>query len=357
MSDVLEVRTGDLRSTRLVSVSPPEPAAGEVLLRVRRFALSANNITYGALGDVAGYWQVFPAARPGWGRLPMWGYAEVVASAHPDVPEGRELFGYVPMASSLLVTPTQVNGRGLTDSAAHRQALAPAYNAYRWVDTDPLHDPEHPDELALFLPVFVLSFLFDAFLADHELFGAHTVVVTSASSKASLGIARLLAGRGVDVTGVTSPGNARFVSSVGGYARTLTYDQVGELPRRPAVLVDLAGNAAVRHAVHDRLRDHLRYSAILGATHRDIPATTAELSGRDPAWFFAPEHLRRRIREWGTPEFDRRFGMALRDFATWTRTWLTITRATGPAAVRSTYLAVADGSSSPATSHILAMAP
>ncbi|MPZ80460.1 MAG: DUF2855 family protein [Actinophytocola sp.] len=94
----------------------------------------------------------------------------------------------------------------------------------RFSDTDPLYDAEHEDELLLFLPVFVLSFLLDAFLAEQRLFGARTVIVTSASSKASLGIARLLAARGVDVTALTSPRNAAFVESVGSYAGTVTYD-------------------------------------------------------------------------------------------------------------------------------------
>ncbi|HEV7652333.1 MAG TPA: DUF2855 family protein [Actinophytocola sp.] len=354
MPDVIEVRTNDLRTTRVVRAEVPVPGPGQVLLRVRRFALSANNLTYGTLGEAAGYWRIFPAAEPGWGRLPMWGYAEVVASGYPGVDEGRELFGYVPMGSHLLVTPTRVNERGLTDGSEHRRSLAPAYNAYRWCDADPLHDPGHADELALFLPVFVLPFLFDAFLAGHEDFGARGVVVTSASSKAALGLARLLAARGVAVAGLTSPRNAAFAESVGGYARVLTYDRVADLAREPAVLVDVAGAAAVRRAVHEHLGDRLAHSAIVGATHRDA-ADRVALPGPEPAWFFAPDHLRDRIRQWGADGFDERFGAALRDFAGWTRTWLTITRAHGPDAVRSAYLAVAGGAAAPAEGHILAM--
>jgi hypothetical protein len=354
VSDVVEVRTDDLRTTRLVRAAVPHPRHGQVLLRVRRFALSANNLTYGTLGEAAGYWRIFPASEPGWGRLPMWGYADVAASAHPDVAVGRELFGYVPMGTHLLVTPARVNARGLTDGSEHRRSLAPAYNAYRWCDADPLHDPAHADELALFLPVFLLPFLFDAFLADHKDFGAGGVVVTSASSKASLGLARLLAGRGVAVTGLTSPRNAAFAGSVAAFARVLTYDRVADLAREPAVLVDVAGAAAVRRAVHEHLGDRLAYSATAGATHRDA-ADHEPLPGPEPVWFFAPDHLRDRVRDWGGAGFDERFGKALRDFAGWTRTWLTITRADGPEAVRAAYLAVAEGAATPDTGHILAL--
>jgi hypothetical protein len=45
----------------------------------------------------------------------------------------------------------------------------------------------------------------------------------------------------------------------------------------------------------------------------------------------------------------------LRDFAGWTRGWLTITRVRGPDAVRAAYLAVAEGAAAPDTGHILAL--
>jgi hypothetical protein len=258
----LEVRKDDPRTTRLTD-DDPNPAEGEVVARVRHFGLSANNITYGLLGDALGYWRVFPA-EPGWGRLPMWGVAEVVASAHPEIAEGGLVFGYVPMASHVVLTPGKVHDRGFTDVSAHRQALAPAYNNYRRLDADPLYDLDHPGELPLLLPLFALSFLLDRFLADHP------VILSSASSKTSLGLARLLTGRGVDVVALTSQRHAAFVSGLGVYANTLTYDQVTDLPTTEAVFVDVAGNATVRTAVHEHLRDRLVRSVLVGATHGSV---------------------------------------------------------------------------------------
>jgi hypothetical protein len=58
-----------------VEVRPlPEPDAmaladGDVLLDVERFALTANNITYGVYGDRLGYWRFFPEDDT-WGRIP-----------------------------------------------------------------------------------------------------------------------------------------------------------------------------------------------------------------------------------------------------------------------------------------------
>lgn len=342
----LEVRTDDLRTTRLTE-DEPGPAEGAVVARVRHFGLSANNITYGLLGDAVGYWRVFPA-EPGWGRLPMWGVAEVVASAHPEVPEGELLFGYVPMSTHVVLTPGRVGRRGLTDASAHRRALAPAYNAYRRLASDTLYDPAHPGELVLFLPLFALSFLLDAHLADR----VPVVVVSSASSKTSLGLARLLARRGVEVVGLTSA--VGLVETLDVYAEVLPYDRVTELRATRATFVDVAGNPAVRRAVHEHLGDRLAGSVLVGATHGTVE-TGPRLPGPEPTWFFTPDHMRQRSTEWGAAEFDRRFGAALRDFAAWSRSWLTITTSTGPEEVRRTYLSVLDGSADPATGHLLTM--
>ena len=58
-----EVRKDDLHEMRVTDQAVPELAAGEVLLRIERFALSANNVTYARLGDSAGYWQFYPGQQ------------------------------------------------------------------------------------------------------------------------------------------------------------------------------------------------------------------------------------------------------------------------------------------------------
>src|SRR3954468_18105215 len=94
-----DARRDDRRPARVVAEPAPDLAAGEALLRVERFGLTANNITYGALGDQLGDWRFFAASEGGWGRLPAGGFAEVVAWAADGLPEGRRAFGYLPMAS------------------------------------------------------------------------------------------------------------------------------------------------------------------------------------------------------------------------------------------------------------------
>ena len=54
----LEVSRKDLHSARVVSAPldiPAAVAAGKAALAIDRFALTANNITYGAFGDQMSY--------------------------------------------------------------------------------------------------------------------------------------------------------------------------------------------------------------------------------------------------------------------------------------------------------------
>src|SRR6267143_1723941 len=91
----LLVRRDDLTSCELVERDPPSEEdllEGEAQLLVERFALTSNNITYGTTGDMLGYWKLFPAPD-GWGCIPAWGYARVVASRSPELAEGRRVSG------------------------------------------------------------------------------------------------------------------------------------------------------------------------------------------------------------------------------------------------------------------------
>ncbi len=84
----LSVSQDDLTRTRLVEVSEPEPAAGEAVLRVDRVGLTANNVTYATFGQTMRYWDFFPT-EPGSGVVPLWGFADVVASRVDGLSRGR----------------------------------------------------------------------------------------------------------------------------------------------------------------------------------------------------------------------------------------------------------------------------
>ncbi len=179
-------------------------ADGEVLCRVDRFALTANNITYAAHGTDMHYWDFFPAPD-GWGIVPVWGFADVVASRCTGVTVGARVYGYWPMADFAVLAPVNATPRGFVDGAPHRAGLAAVYNAYQVVAAGVGDERAH----ALFRPLFMTSFLLS------EVYGDATApfVLSSASSKTALGMAHGLQARGRTVVGLTSARNVAFVAA------------------------------------------------------------------------------------------------------------------------------------------------
>ncbi len=119
MSTDFLVRRDDLTQTRVEDSGGPDLGPGQALLEVEEFALTANNVTYGVIGEALSYWNFFPAPE-GWGRIPAFGFARVVESPDVALPAGARLFGYFPMSTHLTVTPGDVGERGAADAAEHR---------------------------------------------------------------------------------------------------------------------------------------------------------------------------------------------------------------------------------------------
>lgn len=352
------VARDDLQQCKVIDTQQPDAAAlpdGALLVKVTRFAFTANNITYAALGDQLKYWQLFPAPA-GFGNIPVWGFGEVIASKHPGIAEGEILFGYFPMATHLVIEAADVSKRGLRDAAAHRQGVAPVYNAYARVSDDPAFAGRQGDYQALLRPLFTLSFLVDDFLGENDFYGARRVMLSSASSKTAFGLAHLVHARGIEVIGLTSAGNADFVRSLGCYDEVVTYDRIASLPAdQPVAYVDMAGNSALREQLHRHFGDAMKYSGRVGLTHRSTSADEATLPGATPSWFFAPDHIRKRARDWGPGGFNERFGAAWTGFVPMLDQWIDVTEGRGPDAVRTTYLDTLNGRVPPDQGHILSL--
>jgi hypothetical protein len=350
----------DFQGTALVQMSLPrldELSDDCLLVEVERFAFTANNITYAMLGDIMKYWQLFKAPD-GFGNIPVWGFGRVIASMHPQIAAGERLFGYFPMASHLVIEATDVSKRGLRDGAAHRQGVAPVYNAYARVTDDPAFAGRNGDYQALLRPLFMLSFLVDDFLAEEAFFGARTVILSSASSKTAFGLAHLLHSKRkpIRVTGLTSAGNADFVRSLDCYDDVVLYDRIDTLPAdHPVAFVDMAGNADLRGRLHRHVGGKLVYSGRVGLTHQD-EAEDAELPGAQPSWFFAPDQIRKRAREWGPGGIDTRFNAAWSGFLPLLEQSLEIAESRGPLAVEKIYRDTLGGRVPPHQGHMLSFA-
>lgn len=281
----------------------------------------------------------------------------MIASKHPDLAEGERLFGYFPMATHLMIEAANVTKRGLRDAAAHRQGVAPVYNAYARVTGDPAFAGQQGNYQALLRPLFMLSFLVDDHLAESKFYGARRVLLSSASSKTAFGLAHLLHRRGdIEVIGLTSAANSGFVNSLGCYDEVVTYERVASLPAdAPVVFVDMAGNSGLREKLHRHFGDHMKYSARIGLTHRSSSPDEPELPGARPKWFFAPDQIRKRAKEWGPGGIDARFGAAWSDFAPTLDRRLQVVSGRGPPAVTQIYLDTLQGRIPPEQGHMLSL--
>jgi len=358
-----QVRKDQLATTRLQTAADPPLADGQVRVRIDRFALTSNNITYAAFGDAMRYWQFFPADEEGWGQIPVWGFASVVQSLHPGVAVGERLYGYWPMASGTVLSPDRLSPARFTDAAPHRAELPAVYNQYFRCDTDPLYTADTEDLQSLLRPLFITSWLIDDFMADNDFFGARTLLLSSASSKTAYGTAFQLHQRqGIEVVGLTSAANVAFCESLGCYHRVVTYDALGAIAAdTPCVYIDFAGNGGLRTAIHTRFTD-LRYSSSIGGTH--VAQLSAKGAGKDlpgprATLFFAPAQIQKRSAEWGADEFGRRMVAAWHDFlatvADPRQPWLRAEHHEGGEAVQAAYAQVLAGQGDPRVGHILSL--
>jgi hypothetical protein len=356
-----EVKRDALRQTRIVrqAIDPQAvAAAGKALLAIDRFALTANNITYAAFGDQMSYWTFFPAGE-GHGRIPVWGFADVAASGVEGLPVGTRIYGYFPMASHLVVEPVRVSERRFVDGAAHRKGLPAVYNSYERVAADPGYRADGEALQMILKPLVLTSFLIADFLQDNAFFGARQVVVVSASSKTSLGLALCLKRLGVPglaVTGLTSRGNRDFVEGTGLYDRVVTYDAIATLdPAVPTAYVDMAGSAELITTLHGHFGDNIVYACRVGGTHWQDLAGRLDLPGARPKFFFAPDQIAKRHGDWGPGGLEDRFAGAWADILASAAGWMAVRQVAGEAAVEAAYLQTLEGAVAPDTGLVLSL--
>jgi hypothetical protein len=355
------VNRADLARTQWVAGPVDADSAldqGQVLVEIEKFAFTANNITYAVAGDMLNYWAFFPA-EPGWGRIPVWGYATVVHSRCEEIAEGERLYGYFPMSSHLLMQPESLSPGSFLDIYKQRRDLHPVYNTYNRVQRASATPPGLDDLRPILSPLYTTSFLIDDWLADNNFFGATQVLLLSASSKTAFGLAFALSQRrptGPSVCGLTSQGNMAFVQGLGCYDSVLGYDNIDGLDASQTTLVvDFAGNGDVLAAVHRHFGELLVQSTQVGLSHWDAPRPPADLPGARPQLFFAPDQARRRMQEWGREGFDARLGASWRSFATRAADWMTIERGRGQEAIGQVYADMLAGRIDPAVGHMLSL--
>ena len=297
------VNRDNYRETKIVTQPVSPLLDGEILVAIDKYALTANNGTYAVSGDMIGYWKYFPTGEEAWGKVPVWGLADVVESNCDEVKVGQRIYGFFPMASHLKMTPGKIRPGNFTDTTDHRSPLPPLYNQYMRTDSEPPSLREVEDERCIYFPLFVTGYVIVDLLEDHRFHEADQILIGSVSSKTGFGLAHFLktnekfTGR---IVGLTSAGNKGFVEDLGLCDQVVSYgheDQVDSGLR--TVYVDMSGNGPLRRNLHQRLGDNMVASYLVGATHWEAERTPKDLPGARPVFFFAPGQIAKRDEEWG----------------------------------------------------------
>jgi Protein of unknown function (DUF2855) len=339
---------------------PARLAADEVLLAIDSFSFTANNVTYAMFGEKMKYWEFFPTDDAAYGAIPVWGFADVVASNVEGVAVGERFYGYYPMSTHLVVKASRVSPHSFVDVALHRVELPAIYNQYLRTTSDTMYRKDREAEIAILRPLFATSFLLEDFLADNAFFGARQVLMSSASSKTAYGTAACLAARGCGVVsvGLTSSGNLDYTKSLACYSNVVTYDALASLDTSvPTVYCDFAGNADLRAKIHTHFGDALTYSCSIGGTHWDHLGGTRDLPGPRPTLFFAPSQAKKRIGEWSAMGFQTQLTKAWEQFLSRvgnpTSPWLRVCESQGREAIERTVSQVIEGKVPAVEGHVL----
>lgn len=348
----------DLRSAtwRCMPGAPLLP--GQVRLRLDRFALTANNITYALFGDKLRYWDFFPAPA-GFGRMPVWGFADIVESQADGLSVGERIYGFFPISTELVVSTGDISPSSFSDHAPWRLPLSAVYNRYLRVTGDAAFAGSFLEALqAVFRPLFATSFLIDGFLKDQDYFGARTILISSASAKTSLALGFLLRRRQrvIEILGLTTAANVPFVSQTGFFDHVVDYADIEGLPTGPALFIDMAGSATLRARIHHHFGDDLRHSCAVGSSHWEDPGRASGLPGPRPVVFFAPGHVDKSTALWGLDGYEQRLRAAWTPFCDAVASHLEITACKGADEIEALYHAVLEGRLSPRLAAVADMA-
>ena len=348
----LIVNRKDFHKHKISEYVPADLEDGQIVVKIHQFAFTANNITYATVGDVVGYWNFFPVSKEE-GIIPVWGFSEVVGSKSKEISVGERLYGYYPMASHVVMTPTKIRNGHFTDGSPHRAELPSIYNNYINTKSDPSYTVEGEAFQSIFRPLFTTSFLIDDLFFDNNFFDSQSIILTSASSKTAIGLAFLLHKRkpnlDIKIIGVTSAANIDFVSKLGFYDEVYSYDTMEEMDTEKTSIVDFSGNEKMQATLQKMLGDNLQYNCLVGMVDWQNKGT-AKVNG---TFFFAPSQMTKRTKDWGAQVLNQKLMEAWVSFTKNAKNWISIKETTNTKDLSDLYIDVLDGKVDPSIGHIV----
>ncbi|MED5253739.1 MAG: DUF2855 family protein [Pseudomonadota bacterium] len=331
---------------------------GEIIVEIESFAFTSNNVTYGVAGEMMGYWKFFPSTKDPeniWGCIPMWGFAKIKHSNNEELKTGERLFGYFPASNILVMKPIKVSQKTFIDGQDHRKDLPPVYNNYIRLNNEDSYNKDNDNLRALLFPLHITSFCLCDYLQYEDYLGAEQIIIVSASSKTAIGLAQGLhreKGR-PEIVGLTSKRNLDFVKDLNSYDHVITYDELDNINiDSPAVMVDMAGNREILGKLHSSLGNKMIKCITVGMTHWDNETTADDTMGQlmnreRTEFFFAPDHIQKRINDWGTEGYNQKTSSFMDTRAEQSKSWMNIKEVSGLDNFLSTYDNVIQGDINP----------
>lgn len=347
------VKLNDFRQVELLpgfAIENTQLQDGEVMIAVDKVALTANSISYALAGKsgLMRFLDLFPAPK-GLGRIPCWGYGDVLHSKNPEVKTGQRLYGFFPLSSHIIVKPSNVTRSQFTDGQECKKVVAPFYSEYQFTAQQPGYNTNFENITMLFQPLFGTSYLLENYLIDHDFYGAEQVIVTSASSKTAMGFGYLLKKNHREKCrsiGLTSAANVDFVKGLNCFDEVLCYDDVTKINQQASsVLFDVAGNREVQQKVHQHLGEGILYSGTVGKTHWDAnePPVKSHVKGPAPVFWSGPDQLMKMRNASGADVLMQGMQGSMVDFLTSASGWIKMKTSTGEAEVQQCLLDFLNG--------------
>ncbi|MDT0596477.1 DUF2855 family protein [Glaciecola petra] len=307
------VNKKNFRETKVVCKDAPQLDEGCIRVRIDKFALTSNNVSYAVSGELFKYWQFYPTGMDEkWGNVTVWGMADVIESSHNDISVGERINGFFPMASHTDLQIGKAKDQFLIDTSEHRLSLPPLYNNYPRCQSEPEMMKMLEIERCVLFPLYMTGYVLADFAQCNDYFEAEQIIVGSVSSKTGYSTAAFLRENGYKgkVVGLTSPRNIEFVRSLEVCDELITYADVEQIQKIPSLYLDMSGNKGVISALHNHLKNDIKSSQLVGATHWDSTQFEYKLPGPKPELYFTPTHAEKRAKELGAAVFIQQNFMA-----------------------------------------------
>jgi len=234
--------------------------------------------------------------------LPVWGFGVVSESLCDNIDVGQKIYGYFPLAQSLVVEPTRLNERGFLDKSAPRSQKSQVYNQYHFTHADPSYEADFEKEASVFRPLYGTGWWLSDLIAQTHTYGS--VLLSSASSKTAICTSYELKKQGLALVGLTSKRNLGYVQKLGLYDQVLSYEALDELKLDgPICVIDYLGRRSLIEQIDAQFGVNITNSYLVGAADWSEKAQKSgseapySWQGPKPQFFFAPSHIEKRMQE------------------------------------------------------------